>query len=253
MRLKPDHFSNENKLPEGGKGRAWRAFRAWWYKPRGGAEPVLSVEWYTGRHASQTQIEYARDHCENARNWCLGLRGVFGLYVTMPAKSEGSRYDSRYYGVSIHNWAVWFKFGGSDDWSSTQPWWWDFNIQIPEFFLGRSKMTEVVRSKTRTALPLPEGPVPVDVTLKYCVWRRRRWPWAIHRIHRAEVEAVDPDGIGAPGKGENAWDCGDNNIQSFSFEARTVEEALGQAVASVLDTRKRHGGSHEHTPAEIER
>lgn len=250
MKFKPDHWSNENDLPQGGTGPAWRAFRAFWYKSDNHGASALRIEWYTGRHASSTGLEYTRDYSEDEHGWYVGLRRLFGLYITLPAKSQGSRYDCRYYGISIHDWAVWFKFGGTDDWSNKDPWWWSFNFQIADFILGDSKMVETELSKTREALPLPEGPVAVDVTLKYCVWRRPRWPWAIHRVYRAEVEPVDPDGIGVPGKGENAWDCGDSSIQSLCLVARTVEEALGSVVATVLRTRMRHGGSHEHTPAE---
>ena len=111
MRFKPDHYSNENKLPQGGKGPVWGAFRAWWYKKGSGCHPLLRIEWYTGRHASGTGFEYTRDHSEGEHGWHVGLRGLFGLYVTVPAKSQGSRYDARYYGISIHDWAVWFKCG----------------------------------------------------------------------------------------------------------------------------------------------
>lgn len=52
----------------------------------------------------------------------------------------------------------------------------------------------------------------------------------------AQVEA--PAGVPIPGKGENSWDCGDDNIWGASFAARTVKEAVKKFMDDVRETRR---------------
>lgn len=246
MKLKPDHTSNENELPQGGHGHPFWGWRAWWYRDQH-CSKSFAVEWYAGRRSTGTHIGYARDGAEGEHTISVGVRWLCSLYVSWPARPT-DEWDRKGYGVRIHHGAIWFEWANGDDWSSTQPWWQAFSFNPADFFLGRTEVEHTVLEEVESTMYLPEGAVPVKVKLGYSIWHRPRWPFVIGRSHTGTVTAIDPNGIGVPGKGESAWDCGDNNIQSMGCMARTVEEAIGEATKAVLRTRKRHGGSHVHTP-----
>lgn len=53
----------------------------------------------------------------------------------------------------------------------------------------------------------------------------------------AQVEA--PAGVPIPGRGENSWDCGDDNVWGASFAAKTVNEAARKFMADIRETRIR--------------
>lgn len=51
----------------------------------------------------------------------------------------------------------------------------------------------------------------------------------------AQVEA--PTGVPIPGKGENSWDCGTDNVWGASFAARSVKEAAKKFMDDIRETR----------------
>ncbi|HXI16285.1 MAG TPA: hypothetical protein VNM48_07925, partial [Chloroflexota bacterium] len=73
-------------------------------------------------------------------------------------------------------------------------------------------------------------------------WGRRRWPhWPLtRRMVRADVQV--PEGVPHPGKGENAWDCGEDATYALTCAEQTPEAAVGRLVESVLRDRRRYGG-----------
>lgn len=143
-------------------------------------------------------------------------------------------------------WSFWHP---TDSWSSKTPKWRNGSWCPLTSILGRWEFSEEVLGTTQAVVPMPEGTYPATVTMDRATWRRKRFPFISKTMLGAKVEVEG--GIGHPGKGENAWDCGDDAIYSISCRAATVEEAIGQMVASVLRNRMKYGGSHEFTPSEL--
>lgn len=140
-------------------------------------------------------------------------------------------------------WSVWHPV---DSWSSGTPRWRNGHFNIVDVLLGHRDMRWEPVETVDVSIPMPERWYPATVEMRDHVSWRRRLPFLRHRHRCCNVEI--PGGIGFPGKGENAWDCGDDAIFSLSGPAQTVEDAVGKVVSSVLRNRKRYGGSYTFTP-----
>lgn len=113
--------------------------------------------------------------------------------------------------------------------------------------LGRTK-SEVIEGDAGVAnIPLPEGIYVGTWQQKRYVSRYVRWPgtW-LDRIRGPKQHALYDlsidGGIPVEGKGENSYDCGMDGL--FGCSGNTVEDAIGNAVRSVLRDRQRYGGPH---------
>jgi len=167
----------------------------------------------------------------------LGFNGAFSRWLTR------NQQTGREYGVSIHNGKIWIKLGGNPmEWSNRDPWWWNITIDPARILFGRMKHSERTVSKTETVIPMPEGSYPCVVELRDERWQRARLPFASQKLRRAHIE-VESGGVPVPGKGESAWDCGDDAIYSLCCPAKTVEEGIAAYVESAMRTRRRYGGS----------
>jgi hypothetical protein len=95
-------------------------------------------------------------------------------------------------------------------------------------------------------VPLPEGVYEVRFRLVERTTRRPRWPFP-RRFVTCEATVVrGPDGrtsIPIPGKGESAHDCDDDGWVSMGLAANTIDAAIGELVADVLERRRRYGGA----------
>lgn len=142
---------------------------------------------------------------------------------------------------------LWRLWSSHSSWSSRTPKWRDGHWNVFDSTLGRHRHSKIELSKTDVLIPMPERPYPATVTMFESTWRRQRFPFIRKSIRRAEVE-ID-GGIPFPGKGENAWDCGDDAVFSSTFPATTVEEAIGKVVSSVMRDRRKNGGSYTFEPS----
>jgi len=133
-------------------------------------------------------------------------------------------------------------------WHSKTPRWRYGHFDLADFLIGRRDMRWESVSKQDVSIPMPERWYDATVEIRDHVSWRKRLPWLTRRVRCANIDI--PGGIGVPGKGENAWDCGDDAIFAMSCSADTVEDAIGKVVASVLHDRKRRGGSYLFTPSE---
>lgn len=122
---------------------------------------------------------------------------------------------------------------------SADPWWWEFTFTPMDFFFGRVQCTHREIEKYRVEVPMPEACYPATVSIQEWKWKRSRLPWANRHI-RSEITTDKP--IPFPGKGENAWDCGEDATQSMMCGASTPAEAVAKLVESVLHDRYRNGG-----------
>lgn len=120
------------------------------------------------------------------------------------------------------------------------PKWWHLYITPVDIIFGHTKYTELGREKVHVEVPMPEACYPATVELYEAEWRRPRWPGVWRRIKRCTITPDTP--IPVPGKGENAWDCGEDATHSLTCPAKDAHEAVVKLVSSVLEKRYRRGG-----------
>lgn len=132
---------------------------------------------------------------------------------------------------------------GVDRWADGRETWRKGFVPVVERLFGypdRRVVHEVVHHDV--PVPMPEGSYPAIVTMQAVEWSRPRLPLFKRYSTYAEVRMVQP--IPEPGKGENAWDCGDDATFSLSTPAISVEDAVGKMVASVMRDRKKRQGHY---------
>jgi hypothetical protein len=148
--------------------------------------------------------------------------------------------DDRECSVSVHDWTLrltpWGRWG---EWRTADPWWIrGVSLNLLDAFLGRTKYTtDTVRSGIPLVIPMPEGVYRAVAKIERCTWKRPRW----FATTRTYVGVDVPKGIPFAGKGENAWDCGDDGLFGYSSEGESLERAIAKGVESVLSSRRKHG------------
>lgn len=216
---------------------------------------LLRVEWALGRDVSPGVSLAVTGEPDIVAHVALPL---VGLWVSKPttndvqerwaarAKDVGAR---RYDGVdivdvSVHDRAIWWSLMHPQmSWESKTPRWRNGSFHPVDALLGSPKYTSEPIVSRDVQIPMPEGTYDWTITLSRDTWRRPRWPFHITRV-RAKADAKKGEHIPMPGKGENSWDCGADALHGSGAEARTIKDAIGSVVASVLRSRQRHGGDH---------
>lgn len=170
--------------------------------------------------------------------------GMDGPYTIGPTTVQESREIS----IRIFDWAIWWDIwrdpmGG---WSRDVPRWRDGSWHPLDTFFGRHKYARRELSTTQAQVAMPEGAYPCTVKLTEDSWKRPLLPWR-RRLLRAHVEMQKS--VPHPGKGENSWDCGEDATSAMTCCAATVEEAIARMTESVLNSRRRHGGSVNWVPS----
>ena len=145
---------------------------------------------------------------------------------------------------TVLRWSLWMS---DSEWRGDDPKWRRGWLSLVEVVLGKRQFRWEPKSTTDVLVPMPERSYPATVELRDHVSWYKRLPFFETRMGHANIEI--PGGIGHPGKGENAWDCGDDATYAMGCPADTVEDAVGKVVASVLRDRKRYGGTYEFTPS----
>jgi hypothetical protein len=123
-----------------------------------------------------------------------------------------------------------------------------FTVLARDLVFGRldvqlRKVEESIRE-----VPLPEGIYEVSFIRYERTERRARWPFA-KRSHQVTMTAVlrgptGEDFIPVPGKSERWY--------GVELAAETIDAAVGELVADVLEHRRRHGGLGWKAPAYVE-
>lgn len=215
------HHQNlsDGKLPLWRNGRAWLGCLAW--------------EW----HVFQ-KVRFGI--AIGARHLSLRLPGL-QLYVHVASRDE---FEPRELSLSVHDGSVWIRHPWvRDDWRRDDPWWRkQIVLDVVDWLRGRSRCTTTKGQPFETFVPMPEGSYRATATPETRVWRRR-WYWPLRR--RESVYLHIQGGIPFSGKGESSWDCGDDGLCGISGE--TLERAIGNAVASALESRRRHGHDSKGT------
>ena len=233
------------------EGPAWRHGRAWFGRRGhdGGAE--VRIEWVCWpsdyvKIGGYLRIDRGDDTPLGVGiflgmvRFYIGFRPARGrlrwLYRVPPGEFE--MVFSTMGAWSIHA-SVWAR---PMEWRSADPWWRKTKvIHIREVILGRAQFSERVIEERDVFVPMPEGCYVGTAALAECEWHRR-FGWVDRRLG---VTVRVPDGIPHDGKGENSWDCGEDRTYSISSGSRTIEEAIGNYVGSVLRSRHRYGGHRE--------
>lgn len=141
-------------------------------------------------------------------------------------------------------------WGDPHGWSSRDPWWRrGVSFSPVDFLAGKARHSTRDIRTVETTLMMPEGTYPVRVKLYESEWKRPRWPFPV-RLRRAETSILMQSGVPIPGKGENAWDIGDDAVFSQTAPARDEHEALAGLYESVMRDRARHGG-HNWRPEPV--
>jgi hypothetical protein len=246
MRLR---WQNLNDKPGGRQGSGLLHGRAWLYIGKR-YERCISAEWRLGGFKCGVGVSMhdegpvAMLQIPLVGQFFVGLRGILPWALV-------HRFDWYDLSVRVFDWAIWVNLWCDDSRSRTYGSWWHperrrVTWHLLDTLLGSTRYTSRVLKEVDAVVPMPEGPYPSKVTLREDTWRRPRWPFP-KRLLRAEVRPETP--IPHPGKGENAWDCGEDATRSLYTTAATVEDAVAAMVSTVLRSRRRHGGSVNWLPA----
>jgi hypothetical protein len=142
--------------------------------------------------------------------------------------------------LSVFEWALsWRLWVDPMSSSSRTPKWRDGYLHFGDLLLGKRKYTCEYGEWHDATCEMPEGSYTTRVRTMLQEWKRPRWPWP--RV-RGGYDIEIPGGVPIPGKGENSWDCGEDAVMATGSNAPTIEEAMKELAASVMETRKRYGG-----------
>lgn len=254
-----------------------RGLRAWADVSAGGHELLaLRFEGYVFSGARHAGFALETDDDTSGFQVFFGVPHVFNVWLTGGTprlgqlaylRSKKLRRELDIFEIRFHDRSVWWSVlhpkhewtKGTPKWRNGSFSWWDFLVGRPVY------ATEVTYGPAEVDVPMPEGSYRSTVTLSRDTWSRARWPWPTIRrgfnidvLSRPTADGPQlPEGSGTgsprtngyipvPGKGESSWDCGGDGVFSMSGNARSVEDAIGQLVASVLSDRKRHAGRHDY-------
>lgn len=164
--------------------------------------------------------------------------GLVAIWLTIGGWAQRSDWELGFY---FHDWALWLKiFSRWGEWRRDDPWWrTTHSIHPLDLIFGRMEYSvRAVVDVRAVEIPMPEGAYPGHVALKDEQWKRPRWPFA-RVIRRALVDV--PAGVPHRSK----W--GEDATYGLTTPAKSVEEGIGELVASVLRDRWRWSHNHRDT------
>lgn len=236
---------NLNEQGGGRMGSMWLAGRArlWVRQTDRGDDPSIGVEWRLGRLGLGARLIVEPRHGDDDCTLSATLPGV-SLYLStdrlFPAWVPRPRRDPHTIGFAVHDGGLWWDVWQNDvEWRSGTPRWRHGHFDPLDWLLGRRRFRRHLFGTQEAEVPMPEACYPATVSLEEHTWQRPRWPWPL-RQYRAVINVAE--GLPVPGKGENAWDCGEDAIYSLTTGATTVPQAVARLVRSCLETRARYGG-----------
>jgi hypothetical protein len=242
------HSQNLNDKPGNRQGSKLLNGRAWLHAGR----YTLGLQWVIGKIKFGAEVQVAPD-AEGTLSGNL-LLPLIQVYVHLDApwghrlndlcRRKNQKYgNGRAVGFSVHSGALWWNVWADQmEWRRGDPKWMNGSFNPADFFLGRYRYSKREIERQEVVIPMPEGAYPATVVIEEAEWRRPRWPFPRRRM-QADVKI--PGGIPHQGKGENAWDCGDDATFGLGCSARTVPEAIGEVVAVCLKDRRSYGETAE--------
>lgn len=220
--------------------------------PRHGAVHVSSyrvndsvrLEWVLGKPDAGFTVKSVPNEAEIGFRFAIpGLSLYFTLESYRKLGDLTKRIGHRQFRIATHDGAFWWETpladpnGGPSD----EPWYVRGSIHVVDLLLGKPE-TKVIKTEgpTRVEINMPEGVYTGTCEIERRLIGRSRWFSTPQTIARIGLDA--PHGIPFPGKGENSYDLDDDAIYTFSTEARSPADAVGQLVGRVLHLRWSRGG-----------
>lgn len=242
----------------------WRHGRAWIRRATedGWQRLGLRFEWSHLMHpATRLSVDVDPDECEITLSWAIPGVSHFLTVTNLPRalfdalpmnyrRSERRYAGGRTISLRIFDKAIWWSFWGDEmEHRHDDPRWMHGSWHPLDSILGGHRYSSEEIARSEVSIPMPERSYPATVKLTRDRWERPRWPRWPFATERRRAHVDIPGGIGHPGKGENSWDCGDDATCGLTTTAKTVEEAIGKVVSSMLRDRMRYGGRHEFEPS----
>jgi hypothetical protein len=210
-----------------------------------------------GTAASETTPDIAVHLGRLGSAW-LSFEQVFPARWFARRKPDGSPDWSREIGFLVDaehvEWSMWVPKHESR-WDI--PSWRRVYARWDRLLFGRTEHESTIETEGTCVVPLPEGPQPATFRTTKVVMR---WSRPLGRCRdrllgprtrwHTDIRPGRPSPI--PGKGENSWDLDDDAVYSTSAPGRSVEEAIGHHVATVLRQRRRYGGQHMSIPPDAD-
>lgn len=271
------HWQNLNDAVEKGADRLkglFRHGRAWFnFEPIG----KMRIEWHFFDRSSSTALWFsfaAEEEDFEFHAAFLWLFSIFLSFSNVPVLHQlfadirsGYGYQT---GVRFFDNAIWLDVCMSDQWGSRPIKWierlpgcgfggragmtykeydhwhgFQVNFHYLNFLLGREYHSErLIGTAVERALELHPDTTwlghsyMLTIQMKEHSWKRTRWFVTTRRV-RADVKCNPP--IPIPGKGESAWDLGDDALHGGLFNALSPEEAVQAVKRSVIEEREKYG------------
>ena len=216
-----------------GKLALWRYGRAWWRSWR--------VEWtafHYPRWSFHLGVETGGGDSENEIMAHINI-GIAQLFISY--SFAGREFAERELSIAFHDGYLWLKLWCDDDVDTRRPW--HRNIvclHVKDWITGTARCeTTTTHLPGSYLVPMPEGCYRATAKKE-----ERTWTYRFGIEHRRVSYTIDiPRGIPFEGKGESEWNCGPDGLCGTG--GATLEEAIGNAVASVLESRRRYGVTEE--------
>lgn len=210
---------------------------------------ALKVEWHAFPKSAHYSVTFGTSDDHRGLQFAFTIPWLMDVWITFSRlfarplfTYDFDRGEDREIGISFHSGAVWWHVwvGTMASWSRQFPWckpWRSGSFHPVDFLFGRQKVTTEVLQEARVSIPMPEGVYTGTAKVERFTRKRPRW-FARDRF----TTSIDVErGIPTQGKGENAWDCGDDGIYGCGVEGRSVEKAIGHYVYRVLEDRRKYG------------
>lgn len=205
-----------------------------------------------GRNGSESDIGLDL-HVGRLGSVWMRLRSPWTKWANITDRERDGWYEPRLTGIRLFPYDGCFLRWEIDHTAHSSrrsdAWWREQSITANTFF-GLNASEKVEGDPVPVSVPMPEGSYPAvakkaTYTTRYTgrLGRVRDLVFGprSHSSWRLDI----PGGIPVEGKGENSWDCGMDGI--FGTGGKSPEDAIGNAVRSVLRDRKRYGGPHNLT------
>lgn len=258
---------NDNDRPGGQHGSLARAGR--WIVHRSGKHALLfSVEWSFFDHSRSADAELIFDVRDGSRvQLHLALPWLFTVYFSIGVPRRWLQpwmMDERRFGIRIGYIGdlAWILIA-HDEWGEDMRSYYQRKIDCSEeclfrgvqlwqgpiiklrlplrdWLFGRTVYADrVIKGPVECSVSLDGREYPARWTLHESTWKRPRLPFVSRRVISSTLKLEYPPAFS--GKGESAWDCGDDGIFSRSGKETTMAGAIGAYVTAVLERRQRYG------------
>ena len=223
---------------------------------------------YTHSHQNRRWLHFGDDGCSvicfeygplrnlSAFVKCNGETGItfnlcslyFSIYLNR-FRGFFDRYEAYNLGVRIFDWAIWVDLWAYDHEHDYQVSFWHPNRRrfhwhpLDTLFGSKKHSEQIMNEHSSVEVVMPERIYRASVQMIHWKKKRPRWPFP-RRGHWIKIDMHEGDAIPFPGKGESAWDCGDDATLGFTCNETTIEKAIDSLVESVEKRRVKYGGKN---------